>query len=94
MARQFPSDFSVFAKSAQHKNTSKRTAKKTSRPLAGSFSIFPNRHWPLIDHVGRRFQMLVDRNVAFPLIDKPVAHAELETELLHVPIEWVEVLVV
>ena len=41
-----------------------------------------------------RLQVLIDGHVAFPLIDKPVAHAEFEAQLLHVAIEWIEVLVV
>jgi len=48
---------------------------------------------PLIDHVRRRFHVLVDRRVPFPLIDEPVAHAELEAQLFHIAIVGIEVLV-
>ena len=41
-----------------------------------------------------RLQVLIDGDVTFPLIDEPVAHAKLETQLLHVSVKRIEVLVV
>jgi hypothetical protein len=38
--------------------------------------------------------VLVDGYIALPLIDKPVAHAELEAQFFHVAIDWIEVLMV
>ena len=40
----------------------------------------------------RRLQMLVDRGVTFPLIDQPVADAELKAQFLHIPIIGIEML--
>ena len=48
----------------------------------------------LIDHVGRRLQVLVDGRVAFPLVHEPIANPELEAQLFHVPVKGIEVLVV
>jgi hypothetical protein len=48
----------------------------------------------LIDHVRGRFQMFIHRRITFPLIDKPVADAELKTKFFHVSIIGIEVLMV
>jgi hypothetical protein len=43
--------------------------------------------------MGGRLQVFVHRGVAFlPLIDEPITNAELETELFHIPVEGIEVL--
>ena len=44
--------------------------------------------------MSRRLEVFVDGDVALPLINEPVAHTELETQLLHVAIEGIEVLMV
>ena len=48
----------------------------------------------LIDHMRGRLQVLIDSDVTFPLIDEPVAHAELESAAPSCLVERIEVLVV
>src|SRR6266542_2843271 len=56
-----------------------------SEPIIVSSLFLPNGvKQLLIGHMRRRLQVLIDRGVAFPLVDEPVAHAELETEFFHV----------
>ena len=38
--------------------------------------------------------MFVDSRIPFPLINQPIADAELKAELLHIPVIGVEVLMV
>src|ERR1044071_9395569 len=73
----------------------RRSGDKNKRPLFSRSSFASRSNYPaiLIDHVRRRLEVLVHRDVALPLIDEPVAHAKLEAQLLHVAIEGIEMLV-
>src|ERR1044071_3583494 len=73
----------------------RRSGDKNKRPLFSRSSFASRSNYPaiLIDHVRRRLEVLVHRDVALPLIDEPVAHAKLEAQLLHVSIEGIEMLV-
>ena len=48
----------------------------------------------LVDHVSRRLQVFVDGGISLPLVHQPIANAELETELFHIPVIGIEVLMV
>ena len=63
----------------------KRASRQASSLLNGDENT-------LVDHVRRCFQVLIDGRVSFPLVDEPVADAELEAQLSHIAIEGIEML--
>src|SRR5215813_9350196 len=48
----------------------------------------------LVDQVSRRLQVFVDGGISLPLVHQPIANAELETKLFHIPVIGIEVLMV
>src|SRR5215475_533644 len=48
----------------------------------------------LVDHVSRRLQVFIDSGISLPLVHQPIANAELETELFHIPVIGIEMLMV
>src|SRR5919106_5821070 len=68
--------------------------KSKSELTHGWLAFSPIRVESLIDHVGRRLQVLVNCGIALPLVDEPVAHTKLKAKLFHITIIGIEVLVV